>query len=128
LKKAATASPGVFLFRDRAELYARINRRVEAMFDNGVIDEVSAAGAMSLTAVKMIGLCEIREFLEGKMSLQQCVAQIQRATRRYAKRQLTWFRRQTKFKPLNLSLLTHQEAVEWISQLVKSLGVAQRDD
>jgi tRNA dimethylallyltransferase len=40
LKKAATASPGVFLFRDRAELYARINRRVEAMFENGVIDVV----------------------------------------------------------------------------------------
>jgi len=74
----------------------------------------------------MIGWREIRELLEGKMSLVQCIAAIQRATRRYAKRQLTWFRRQTNFEPLNLSLLTHQEAVKWISRRI--LSFAQRDD
>jgi tRNA dimethylallyltransferase len=62
----------------------------------------------------MIGLREIRELLAGKMSILQCIAAIQQATRRYAKRQLTWFRRQTNFEPLNLSLLTHNEAVKWI--------------
>ena len=86
------------------------------MFDAAVIEEVRAAGAMSETASKMIGLREIRELLDGKMSIPQCVAAIQQATRRYAKRQLTWFRRQTNFHSLNLSLLTHVEAVEWISQ------------
>ena len=105
---------GVFLFRDRDELYERINRRVEAMFENGVIEEVRAAGPMSLAASQMIGLREIRQLLEGKMSILQCVAAIQQATRRYAKRQLTWFRRQTNFEPLNLSLLSHNEAVKWI--------------
>ena len=107
---------GVFVFRERDEIYERINRRVEAMFENGVIEEARNAGAMSETASKMIGLREIRELLDGKMSILQCVAAIQQATRRYAKRQLTWFRRQTNFQPLNLSLLTHVEAVEWISQ------------
>ncbi len=107
---------GVFVFRQRDELYERINRRVEAMFEDGVIEEARNAGAMSETASKMIGLHEIRELLDGKMSIPQCVAAIQQATRRYAKRQLTWFRRQTNFHSLNLSLLTHVEAVEWISQ------------
>jgi tRNA dimethylallyltransferase len=123
---AAATTNGVFVFRERDELYERINRRVEAMVENSVIEEVRAIGAMSPTASKMIGLKEIRELLKGKMSILQCVAAIQQATRRYAKRQLTWFRRQTNFEPLNLSLLTHQEAVKWISRRV--LSFAPRDD
>jgi tRNA dimethylallyltransferase len=122
------SSNGVFVFRERDEIYQRINRRVEAMFENGVIEEVRKAGAMSETASKMIGLREIRELLDGKMSILQCVAAIQQATRRYAKRQLTWFRRQTNFQPLNLSLLSQDEAVKEISQLAKSFGVAQGND
>jgi len=47
---------------------------------------------------------------------EQCTMQIQQATRQYAKRQLTWFRHQTNFEPLNLSLLSHGETVKWISQ------------
>jgi len=118
---------GVFVFRDREELYARINQRVEVMFEKGVIEEVRASGATSATASQMIGLREIRELLEGRMSLLQCVAEIQQATRRYAKRQLTWFRRQTSFLPLNLSLLSHNEAVKWI--LLRMLSeVRTRDD
>jgi tRNA dimethylallyltransferase len=108
------AATGVFVFRDREELYARINQRVEAMFESGVIEEVRSGGTTSATASQMIGLREIRELLEGRMSLLQCIAEIQQATRRYAKRQLTWFRRQTSFSPLNLSLLSHNEAVKWI--------------
>jgi tRNA dimethylallyltransferase len=101
---------GVFVFRDREELYSRINRRVERMFEDGVIEEVRAAGEVSATASQMIGFREIRQLLNGEMSIQQCIAAIQQATRRYAKRQLTWFRRQTNFSPLNLSLLTQNEA------------------
>jgi tRNA dimethylallyltransferase len=118
---------GLFVFRDRDELYNRINRRVEEMFDAGVIEEVRAAGAMSETALKMIGLGEIRELLAAKMSISQCVAAIQQATRRYAKRQLTWFRRQTNFQVLNLSLLTTNEAMKWISQKAR-LAFAQGND
>jgi tRNA dimethylallyltransferase len=105
---------GVFVFRDREELFARVNRRVERMFEDGVIEEVRAAGEVSTTASQMIGFREIRQLLNGEMSITQCVAAIQQATRRSAKRQLTWFRRQTNFSPLNLSLLTHNEAMKWI--------------
>jgi tRNA dimethylallyltransferase len=108
--RSAPAATGVFVFRDREELYARINQRVEAMLECGLIEEVRAAGEVSATASQMIGFHEIRELLDGKTSISQCVAAIQQATRRYAKRQLTWFRRQTNFSPLNLSLLNHNEA------------------
>jgi tRNA dimethylallyltransferase len=76
----------------------------------------------------MIGLREIRALLNGKMSIPQCVAAMQQATRRYAKRQLTWFRRQTNFQPLNLSEVNHVEVVERISQLAKTLEVPQGND
>jgi tRNA dimethylallyltransferase len=118
---------GVFVFRDREELYARINQRVEVMFESSVIEEVRAAGTTSATASQMIGLHEIRELLEGRVSLLQCIAEIQQATRRYAKRQLTWFRRQTNFSPLNLSHLSHNEAVKWILLRMRS-EAGTRDD
>src|SRR6266478_56871 len=118
---------GVFVFRHREELYQRINQRVEIMFERGVIEEVRDAGVISATASQMIGLREIRQLLAGKESLTQCITEIQQATRRYAKRQLTWFRRQTNFLPLNLSFLTHNEAVKWISlRMLSESGT--RDD
>jgi tRNA dimethylallyltransferase len=118
---------GVFVFRDRQELYERINQRVETIFERGVIEEVRAAGEMSATASQMIGLREIRELLGRTKSLPQCIAEIQQATRRYAKRQLTWFRRQSNFLPLNLSFLTHKEAVKWISLRILSEASAKDD-
>jgi len=121
------AARGVFVFRDREELYERIDQRVETIFERGVIEEVRAAGVTSATAAQMIGLREIREFLAEKKSLPQCIAEIEQATRRYAKRQLTWFRRQTTFLPLNLSFLTHNEAVKWISLRILS-EAGTRDD
>ena len=129
--QAANARSGVFVFRDREELYARINQRVETIFENGVIEEVRAAGPTSVTASQMIGLRDIRELLGGRMSLLQCIAQIQQSTRRYAKRQLTWFRRQTNFLPLNLSLLSHNEArilLRMHSELRRFSEVRTRDD
>jgi tRNA dimethylallyltransferase len=121
------SAAGVFVFRDREELYQRINERVQTIFECGVIEEVRAAGVTSATASQMIGLRQIRELLAGKKSLPQCIVEIQQATRRYAKRQLTWFRRQTNFLPLNLSFLTHNEAVKWISlRMLSEAGT--RDD
>jgi len=125
--ESTIVASGVVVFRDRNELYERINQRVETMFEHGVIEEVRTAGVTSATASQMIGLREIRELLAGKKSLPQCVAEIQQATRRYAKRQLTWFRRQTNFLPLNLSFLTHNEAVKWISLRIPS-EAGTRDD
>jgi tRNA dimethylallyltransferase len=121
------SATGVFVFRERQEVYERINQRVEMMFERGVIEELRTAGGTSATASQMIGLREIRELLAGKKSLPQCIAEIQQATRRYAKRQLTWFRRQSNFPPLNLSFLTHKEAAKWISLRILS-EAGTRDD
>jgi tRNA dimethylallyltransferase len=107
---------GVLLDRDRAELYVRINQRVEEMFAAGVVDEVRAAKNVGPTAEKTLGLREIQALLAGEVSRAECIATIQQATRRYAKRQLTWFRRQTNFPSLNLSAHDPVEAVELISQ------------
>jgi tRNA dimethylallyltransferase len=111
---------GFFVFRERAELYSRIDRRVDEMFRDGVTGEVAQLGQVSKTAAKTLGLDSIRLLLEGKTTLPECVAAIQQATRRYAKRQLTWFRRQTNLEPLNLSK-DHATAVDWILQKISLL-------
>jgi tRNA dimethylallyltransferase len=121
------AAPGVFVFREREELYERINRRVETMFAHGVIDEVRALGPIGTTASQTLGLREIRDLIAGKISERECILQIQQATHRYAKRQLTWFRRQTNFLPLNLSRYGQAEAIEWILHEAR-LFFAPRDD
>jgi tRNA dimethylallyltransferase len=114
------ASPfieGAFVFRERDDLYARIDHRVAEMFHEGVVEEIAGLKQLSVTAAKALGLGEIRLLLEKKMSEAGCIAAIQKATRQYAKRQLTWFRGQTTFEPLNLSLLKdHAAAVDWILQ------------
>jgi tRNA dimethylallyltransferase len=107
---------GILVERDRAELYARIDQRVEQMFAAGVVEEVRAAKNIGPTAEKTLGLREIRSLIAGEISQAECIAKIQQATRRYAKRQLTWFRRQTNFSSLNLSAHDPAEAVELISQ------------
>jgi tRNA dimethylallyltransferase len=107
---------GVLVARERIELYARINRRVEEMFAAGVVEEVRAVKNLGPTAEKTLGLREIRALLAGEVSQAECIAKIQQATRRYAKRQLTWFQRQSNFASLNLSAHRPAEAVELISQ------------
>ena len=119
---------GVFVFRERDELYQRIDRRVEKMFAEGVIDEVRNVGYLGPTAEKTLGVSEIRSLLAGEISESECVARIQQATRRYAKRQLTWFRRQNNLESLNLSLHGYQEAIELIAQTSKAVEVARTDD
>jgi len=86
------------------------------MFEQGVVEEVRAIERIGPTAAKMIGWSEIREHLDGQMPVLRAKEKIAAATRQYAKRQLTWFRHQTSFEQLNLSPLTHDEAVKWISQ------------
>ena len=107
---------GILIYRDRAELYARIHQRVEQMFELGVVDEVRAVKDVGPTAEKTLGLAEIREMLTGEILQPECIAKIQQATRRYAKRQLTWFQRQTNFPALNLSVHGFSEAIDLISQ------------
>lgn len=107
---------GVMLFWERAQLYERINHRVESLFAAGVVEEVRRSGRVSSTAEKTLGLHELRELIAGRVSEAECIGAIQQATRRYAKRQLTWFGRQTNFEPLNLSSQGWSEAIEQTSQ------------
>ena len=112
----AAAPPGALVYRGRAELYARINQRVEKMFTEGVVEEVRALGEIGPTAEKTLGWREIRALIGGEISERDCIAKIQQATRRYAKRQLTWFQRQTNFEPLNLSANGTPKAIELIAR------------
>jgi tRNA dimethylallyltransferase len=72
------------------------------MFAEGVLEEVREAGEIGPTANQTIGLLEIRALLAGKITRAECVRRIQQATRHYAKRQLTWFRRETAFATCQL--------------------------
>lgn len=80
---------------DRNFLYDRINRRVDLMLKNGLVREANAfySSDISSTAKQAIGYKELRPFLDGESSLEECTENLKMATRRYAKRQLTWFRR-----------------------------------
>lgn len=82
---------------DRAQLYNRIDRRVEAMLETGLIQEIRHLLEMGVsekcTAMQAIGYKEFVDALNGLCSIEEATAQVQQASRRYAKRQLTWFRR-----------------------------------
>ena len=82
-------------YRDREKLYERINKRVDIMLDNGLLEEARAAfcSGVGNTAVQAIGHKELFPYFEGSMSLAEAIENLKQATRRYAKRQLTWFRR-----------------------------------
>lgn len=84
-------------FRNREKLYERINRRVDIMLEEGLIDEARQvlSGVLSYTSVKAIGYKELIPFINGEKSLDECVEKLKRETRRYAKRQITWFNRDT---------------------------------
>jgi len=110
---------GVLLLRDRDDLYQRINKRVNAMFRDGVEEEIRALQDIGPTATNALGLKEIRALVDGRISRLECIAKIQQATRRYAKRQLTWFLHQTTFPQLNLTPLSHREAVRAIMRLFR---------
>lgn len=85
-------------FADRAALYARIDRRVDEMMAAGLLGEVenllARPGVEGATAMQAIGYKELARHLAGEISLPEAVEQIKRGTRRYAKRQMTWFRRE----------------------------------
>ncbi|MBC7523643.1 MAG: tRNA (adenosine(37)-N6)-dimethylallyltransferase MiaA [Flavobacterium sp.] len=79
---------------DRSIIYKRINERVEAMMQNGLLDEVkNLLPYQNLNALQTVGYSELFQFFEGKISLETAVEEIKKNTRRFSKRQLTWFKR-----------------------------------
>lgn len=95
------------LTRDRALLYDRINRRVDQLVQQGLVDEVRRLMDMGLTkddiSMKGIGYKEIMEYLEGSIPFDDAVDNVKKNTRHYAKKQLTWFRRYDKMKWYDIS-------------------------
>lgn len=87
----------VGLNMDRQVLYERINKRVDIMIQNGLVDEVKRlvdlGYADSIISMQGIGYKEILEFLRNNITLEQAIDNIKQGTRRYAKRQITWFKR-----------------------------------
>ena len=106
------------LKRDPLLLAQRINNRVDSMIEQGLVDEVSqllSNGFRSaLTAPQAIGYKEIVSYLDGKCSLEEAINQIKTATRRYAKRQRTWLRRDSRLIMLDADTLTIGQIVDRI--------------
>jgi len=92
---------------DRETLYHRINRRVDLMIEEGLVDEtkmlIERGYDWNLTALKAIGYKELRPYLEGETSLAEAVTILKRDSRHYAKRQMTWFRKDERIRWLKMS-------------------------
>jgi tRNA dimethylallyltransferase len=87
------------LLVDREELYAKINSRVNDMIKKGLVKEVeSLLPYRNENALQTVGYKEIFEFLDGKISIDEAIDEIKQNTRNYAKRQMTWFRRDPEIK------------------------------
>jgi tRNA dimethylallyltransferase len=95
---APAAAERIVLTLDRAELHRRIGARAEQMVRGGAVEEVRGLLSLGLDpdlpAIKAIGVRELRDHIAGKTSLEEATTAIKTETRRYAKRQMTWFRNQ----------------------------------
>jgi tRNA dimethylallyltransferase len=107
----------VGLSLDRKKLYERIDRRVEEMISDGFLDEVKGLKdkgySRELKAFKTVGYQEFFSHLEGKIDFRSAVESIKLSTRRYAKRQLTWFRKDNEIRWLDV------EREDLIEQILK---------
>ena len=96
----------IVLEMDRAELYDRINQRVDVMIETGLIDEARVLHPnRHLNALQTVGYEELFNHFEGKISLEEAIELIKRNSRRYAKRQMTWFRKKAdwnRFSPTDI--------------------------
>ena len=89
----------ILINTDREALYARINKRVDIMMQNGLMEEVKSLYPYKhLNALNTVGYKELFDFIDGKCSLEEGVNLIKQNSRRYAKRQLTWFNHQGDFE------------------------------
>ncbi len=126
----------VGLTMDRTQLYARIDERVDAMLEAGLLDEVRAlleAGFRgALTAAQAIGYKELVPVIERSTPLDEAVDDIKRASRRYAKRQLTWFRADPRVQWVDVSDMSVAEAADTVSAALDladiSAGRADREE
>lgn len=108
-------------FRDREKLYERINKRVGVMTENGMVDECRAVYENERlgTVCQAIGYKELIPYFEGTSDLESCLDKIRQSTRRYAKRQLTWFRRDERINWIYLDeIYNFDEFIEICKKIV----------
>lgn len=112
----------------RDELYARINRRVHQMIDAGLVEEVRALLEMgydeSDPGMNTVGYVELIPYVRGETTLEAAIDEIQRATRRYARRQMTWFRHQL---PDSRIILDGNRPISELVDQIVTTHSAQRD-
>ena len=113
---------------DRQLLYNRIDKRVDLMMENGLLDEVKSlieAGAKrGMTSMDGIGYKEILDYFEGTMTLEASVELIKKKSRNYAKRQLTWFRREKDVTWIDKTIYKSTEAqLNYILSVLQEKGI-----
>ena len=107
----------VFLTRNREELYDRINRRVEIMIAKGLVAEAKKVYneyKEKLYKISSIGYKELFMHFDGKITLDEAIEEIKKESRRYAKRQMTWFRKEKDYIICNLSEMSENEVLDEI--------------
>ncbi|MFO7295180.1 MAG: tRNA (adenosine(37)-N6)-dimethylallyltransferase MiaA [Caldicoprobacter sp.] len=112
------------LTMDRAKLYQRINQRVDEMMKKGLLDEVKGmldrGYTRDMISMQGLGYKELMEYLEGRVSLEEAIDILKRETRRYAKRQLTWFRAQKDIVWVDVDQFeSHEALVKWCLDYIK---------
>lgn len=113
----------IALDRPREELYARINERVKQMMADGLLNEAKAVyPKRALNSLQTVGYRELFGYLDGEYDLDRAVELIQQNTRHYAKRQLTWFRRDTEIHWLNAKE-TYEKNLDSIDDLLHDRGM-----
>jgi tRNA dimethylallyltransferase len=108
---------------DRQYLYDRINKRVDIMVDTGLLDEAKKILKINLsdTASKAIGYKEFLPYFSGEASLEECKEVLKRETRRYAKRQITWFKRDKEINWINIDNLSSKEITAKGFKIIENL-------
>ncbi len=107
--------------RDRQFLYDRIDRRVDAMIENGLIEEARhfLSGELGKTSRQAIGYKELLPYFDGEISLDDAIDNLKRSTRRYAKRQLTWFRRDGRITHLYIDGMSYDELLKTAVEIIE---------
>lgn len=117
----------IILNMDRQKLYNCIEKRIDIMVENGLIDEVKKLLDMgyseNLVSMQGIGYKEIIPYIKGEISLESAITELKKVTRHFAKRQITWFKRQTEGLWIDLTEKSSKEALDMIIDYIKSLDI-----
>lgn len=109
---------------DREKLYERINSRVDAMLENGLLEETEKLIKLGIkntvTAGQAIGYKEFYPYFDGMATLEECIEKVKRESRRYAKRQMTWFKKNPQIKWIDLDDISASTVYEIASEYVES--------